>query len=211
MIHSTPQSPWRELLTRLAAITVSLCAATGAGAQTTAPTLPYAGGYLVTGNYTIAGVDVTGASVASGFATGTITLSGVPENADILAAFLYWETITTTASEAAGVQFRAASLDITNTAVVRQSSVPLGGSTASCWSSGGSTLTMTMFRADVLPLFAVQATTGKRLVNGTHVVRLPKRGTGNQTPESAGASLVVVYRDPAEPLRKIVLYDGISV
>src|SRR3954463_14393392 len=147
MIHSTPQSSWRALLPRLAAITVSLFAASGAGAQTTRPTLPYAGGYLVTGNYTIAGVDVTGASVANGFATGTITLSGVPENADILAAFLYWETITTTASEAAGVQFRGASLDVTNTAVVRQSSVALGGPTASCWSSGGSTLTMTMFRA----------------------------------------------------------------
>src|SRR5262249_44388907 len=30
-------------------------------------------------------------------------------------------------------------------------------------------------------------------------------------PQSAGASLVVVYRDPAQPLRKIVLYDGVYV
>jgi hypothetical protein len=43
-----------------------------------------------------------------------------------------------------------------------------------------------------------------------HSVRLPMRN-GNQIPESAGASLVLVYRDPNEPLRKVVLYDGIDI
>ena len=38
-------------------------------------------------------------------------------------------------------------------------------------------------------------------------------GNGNNTPVTAGASLVVVYRlnDAAEPLRKIVFYDGLRV
>ena len=43
---------------------------------------------------------------------------------------------------------------------------------------------------------------------------LPVR-TGKVVPESAGASLVVVYRDPSpnvltNPLRKIVIYGGIT-
>ena len=44
-----------------------------------------------------------------------------------------------------------------------------------------------------------------------HTVTLPESGTGNVAPQSAGASLVVVYRDPSEPLRKILFYDGIAV
>ena len=36
---------------------------------------------------------------------------------------------------------------------------------------------------------------------------LPVRN-GNHVPESAGASLVVVYRDSTQPLRKIVIYNG---
>ena len=53
---------------------------------------PYSTGFLVTGNYVVGGVDVQGQS-ANGFSTGTIHISGVPANADILAAYLYWETI----------------------------------------------------------------------------------------------------------------------
>jgi hypothetical protein len=43
-----------------------------------------------------------------------------------------------------------------------------------------------------------------------HKVSLPTRN-GNQIPESAGASLVIVYVDKSEPLTKIVFYDGIHV
>ena len=89
---------------------------------------------------------------------------------------------------------------------------------------------MHMMRADVRRLLPRQFDangnpTGRRLVNDTdllnnrnlqnnpyplHTVTLPESGTGNRS-QSAGASLVVVYRDPAEPLRKIVVYDGIAV
>ena len=44
-----------------------------------------------------------------------------------------------------------------------------------------------------------------------HTVTLPDAGNGNNAPVSAGASLVVVYRDPSKPLRKILIYDGIGV
>src|SRR5262249_5682780 len=49
--------------------------------------LPYSKGYLVTGNYIVAGVDLPKAN-----GSGAITVSGVPDNADIISAYLYWET-----------------------------------------------------------------------------------------------------------------------
>src|SRR5262249_50856899 len=49
------------------------------------------------------------------------------------------------------------------------------------------------------------------LMCSPNTVTLPEAGTGNQVPQSAGASLVVVYRDPTEPLRRILFHDGIAV
>jgi hypothetical protein len=175
--------------------------------------LPYSKGFLITGGYVASGVDLTEQANpidANGLSTGTIHMNGVPADADIVAAYLYWETITMTSerSEAAGVTFRGETLRLNDVAAVKKSSQALSGSTASCWSSGVP-LTMTMFRADVLRWLPIRPDkdnkpTGKRLVNDAdliahglplHQVKLPIR-TGNQVPESAGASLVVVYRDP---------------
>ena len=44
------------------------------------------------------------------------------------------------------------------------------------------------------------------------IVRLPDAGGGNNVPESGGATLLIVYRNPERnptlnPLRKIVVYD----
>jgi hypothetical protein len=47
--------------------------------------------YFVTGDYVVGGVSLRGTG-ERGMATGTISMGGVPANADILAAFLYWET-----------------------------------------------------------------------------------------------------------------------
>ena len=83
---------------------------------------------------------------------------------------------------------------------------------------------MTMFRADVLRLLPLQLgadgqPNGRRLVNDAdllangfalNTVTLPE-GSGNQVPSSAGATLLVVYRDATQPLTKISLYDGICV
>ena len=88
---------------------------------------------------------------------------------------------------------------------------------------------MKTFRADVLRLLPVpvdqnQLPIGKRLVNdedlddpypgypngfGPHTVRLPDNGTGNQTPQTPGTTLVVVYKRTADPLKAVVLYDGL--
>ena len=223
-----------------AAVAVALAvmfAQLGGGAQT-GDALPYSRGYLVTGNYVVAGVDLTEQQNPvdqNGLATGTIhvarcappqtTTDCVPDDADIVAAYLYWESIipTATPSLAAGVKFRGEEILLNDIAGVKANSQPLTGTTASCWSSG-SPLTMVQFRADVLRFLPIRLDkdnkpTGKRLVTDAdlaahnqplHTVTLPMRN-GNQIPESAGASLLLVYRDPAEPLRKIVVYDGIHI
>jgi len=150
-------------------------------------------------------------------------MSGVPADAEILAAYLYWEMITTDIAQVDGAQFRGSPIT-----VVKASSTSLNPSIAPCWSSGGgsgATYTMTMFRADVLHLLPFQLgangqPTGRRLVNDADLtnnglplttVTLPNGNAGNQVPSAAGATLFVVYRSASQPLTKIVLYDGIYV
>src|SRR6185369_9434385 len=84
-----------------------------------------------------------------------------------------------------------------------------------------------MMRADVLSMLPAQMDenghpTGRRIVNDfdltaaglpLHSVTLPEYGVGNHSPQSAGASLFVVYRDtdPTAPLRRVVVYDGMHL
>ncbi|MGH9384603.1 MAG: Ig-like domain-containing protein [Vicinamibacterales bacterium] len=212
--------------TIFALLFVVFLAQTGGHAGDGGP-LDFSRGFLVTGNYVVGGVDLTeelNPPDVDGLSTGIIHMSGVPANADILAAYLFWETITLSSAPAqAQVKFRGTTIDLDDASVValRDSPLPLMGTTSTCWSSGVP-LTSHMFRADVLALLPPQVDkddkqTGKRLVNDDDLidnghllstVTLPTRN-GNQIPESAGASLVVVYRDPSEPLRKVVIYDGI--
>ena len=184
--------------------------------------LQYAGGFLVTGDYAVGSVDLTNSTNPSsgGFSTGTINISGVPANADILAAYLFWETInrTVVTNPEAGVQFNGSNVVDAEVGLVKRTVEDLGTG-ATCFSSGNQPLTMWAFKADVLRLLPMQmdlnGPTGKRLANGAHTVRLPDAGGGNQVPESAGAVLLVVYRNPEtdlslNPLRRIVVYDGLK-
>src|SRR6516165_2456048 len=90
--------PGRSLAALLVLALVTLLQ-TGSHAQTT-DALPYAGGYLVTGNYVDGGVDLMEAvnppDPVTGLSTGTIHMHGVPTDATIVAAYLYWEAITFT-------------------------------------------------------------------------------------------------------------------
>src|SRR3954451_11832877 len=49
--------------------------------------------YFITGDYVVAGVGLRGAGV-NGIATGTIKVANVPPNADVVAAFLYWQEVS---------------------------------------------------------------------------------------------------------------------
>src|SRR5439155_11261705 len=74
--------------------------------QGSTDTLPFAKSYLLTGNYVVGGVDLQPDPKAGGFVTGKIPISGVPANADILAAFVYWETFSTSGAHVIGAKFR---------------------------------------------------------------------------------------------------------
>src|SRR5206468_8765753 len=77
-----------------ALLLATLFAQIGSHAQQGTDALPYTTGYLVTGDYAVGSIDLLPAnSLTNYLSAGTIPMSGVPANADILAAFLYWETI----------------------------------------------------------------------------------------------------------------------
>src|SRR5205823_1108753 len=130
------------------------------------------------------------------FVTGTIPIGGVPANAEIIAAFLYWETISTDVAQHKGVTFRGSPVTV---AVAK--SKPLVDASASCWVGGraNANYSITMFRADVMHLLPEQkdvhgTPTGRRLVNDAdlakaglslNTVKLPDKGNANIVPQSA--------------------------
>ena len=209
---------------RRGAATVALVIAVLAGRPVLAQTvvndpLPYSLSYTITGNYVVGSVDFEPVSNQLEFQTATLHMAGasaIPAGAEIVAAWLYWETIWGDPDEVGGAKFRGQDIEL-----VRGADQVLTGALAPCWSGGGDTLTM--LRADVLDLLPLEIDaangnpTGRRLVNDVDLlaaglplseVTLPERGSGNHTPQSAGASLLVIYRLPTEPLRRIVVFDG---
>jgi hypothetical protein len=68
--------------------------------------LGYQKGFLVTGGYAVGSVDFQQGKCQHGFVTGTINMSGIPANADIVAAYLYWQTIATNKAQVKLPTFR---------------------------------------------------------------------------------------------------------
>ncbi len=168
--------------------------------------------YFITGDYAVGGVGLRGAGVG-GIATGSITVGAVPPNADIVAAFLYWQVVSTDTlgpdSGNTGVTFNDIPLTTTEGPVGKV--LDQAGSGA-CWVGGGAPVvghpkTYT-YRAEVLRYFDIDPLTGKPRINGEHHVQVPDSGIPGILPNALGASLVIVYRDPSLPLNAIVLYDG---
>jgi hypothetical protein len=143
-------------------------------------------------------------------------MGGVPQNADLLAAFLYWETAegSSTPSASGGV-FRGA-------AIVGTQVAPAGIS--SC--AGASAPNLRVYRADVLrflpvPMDPTGKPTHQRLVNDTDLtsggygvttVSLPDTGSSSGPSQILleGVSLVVVYRYPGAAMKAIVLSTAAS-
>jgi hypothetical protein len=218
-------------VTAALAATGALLAGVGAHAQTvTGSDLNYFRNYFVTGNYAAGYVGLAGKGV-NGLTSGAITITEgnapgqVPAGAEILAAYLYWQTV----ADSGG--FDRTKLDATfgtstfrGKPIVGQTVVlnPKSG-TAPCWSSGGGTgsangskATYT-FRADVLRYLPQQTTTTpyRIIASGTHPVVLPDSGGTGAVPNALGAALVIVWRQPGivngrprQPLRSIVIFDG---
>ena len=206
--------------------------------------------YFVTGDYVVGGIGLRGLGVSSpgtqaitggvgSYATGVIHISGVPgyvangvpQHADIVAAYLYWETIASTSVDPISLSkgtFRG--LKIVGTQIAATG-------TLACVGSGGgggqqsNAQPLLVYRADVLRYLPYKKDPvtgrplGQRLVNDAdltangfslHTVTLPDSGAGGtQSPSSGnqaflteGASLLVVYRIAGAPLKSVVIYDG---
>jgi len=188
--------------------------------------LDYFKNYFVTGDYVTGAVGLQRTGV-NGFASGNINIAGIPDGAEVVAAYLYWQTISSSGapdpSALRGAKFKGN--DISQIAVLLDQA-----GTAACWSNGGGTgqnngsRATWSYRADVLRFFprirpATADAAVQVLVNGSHKVTLPDMGGSNRLPSTLGAGLVIVYRvsgyDPRTgyqtarmPLRSIVIFDG---
>jgi hypothetical protein len=170
--------------------------------------------YPVTGDFVVGGIGLRGLGVPDPeldnqkFASGTISMSGVPQDADIVAAFLYWQSMETPDPLTPG-QLLAANGFFRGNPIVGKS---LGSDDVkACWGSGGgggngsSITVLRTYRASVLKYlpFRMQngVPSGKRLVNdadlnptsgpyaglnlGLNTVKLSdSAGGGAQSPQS---------------------------
>ncbi len=152
---------------RILLFVTSLALLTQAGSTPRAQTpdaLTFFKNFFVTGDYVVGGVGLRGLGV-NGIATGSIQLGGVPDKADVLAAFLYWQVVAkgTGGADAGGVgvTFRGHPL---SAAADQPFAKVLGTGTPPCWSSGGGTGSSSgtnktyTYRADVLRFFDVDPT-----------------------------------------------------
>jgi hypothetical protein len=181
--------------------------------QPTPPTpnpLSMENNYFVTGDYASAGVTLRGRGIG-GTATGTITIpsstanpgvsQGVPDGADIIDGFLYWETLENTPSPSS-TNGTFLGYPITGQQI---------GSGLDNYTDGTFTGTLRVYRADVNTYFP-GGTNGVRYASGSFTVSLPDNG-GTGFPLTEGASLVVIYRvlSPNFPLKSVVIYDGSAI
>ncbi len=163
--------------------------------------------YFVTGDYISAGVTLRRTGV-NGLATGTISIpsyasvptQGVPDGADVIDAFLYWETVENTAMASSGNA-------LFNGYQVGGQQI---GNDIPNYVDGQLTGTLRAYRAAVNAYLPVRPD-GVRIATGVYTVSLPDGGTA--LPITEGASLVMVYRvlSPNFPLKSVVLYDGAAL
>jgi hypothetical protein len=174
--------------------------------------------YFVTGDYVVGGVGLQGLGDGTGFATGTINIPDqvqpnakqVPAGADIVAAFLYWQTVESAKFPLAGQNGFLNGFAISGTPLPSSSQAPVSWSTGGCSGSANGTKVLNTYRADVRPYLNFDAL-GRVVGNGSYVVKLRDSGSnGGGVPLTLGATLVVIYRvvSPAVPLKSIVIYDG---
>jgi hypothetical protein len=177
--------------------------------------------YFVTGDYVVGGVGLRGLGV-NGWATGTISIpdgvqstatgtpsSSVPPGAEVVAAFLYWQTI-----EKTNLVFAGQNGFFNGYAIAGK---VLGApNTSVAWSSKGCSgdpegkKVLRTYRADVRPFLPLDVK-GKVLPNGNFQVKLADSGDkGDGPPMTLGATLVIIYRLLASstPMNSIILYDG---
>ena len=184
--------------------------------------------YFVTGDYAVGSVGLRGLGGASGLATGTIRIpdntvgttgtaqvngGSVPAGADIVAAYLYWQTVESSQAPMAGQKGYFNSFPIVGFPLP-SSTGPVSWSSGGCVGASNGTKTLQTYRADVRPYLKLDAN-GEAVSDGNPVqyeVKLPDSGSnGGGVPLTLGATLVLVYRvlSPSAPLTSVILYDGV--
>lgn len=175
--------------------------------------------YFVTGDYVVGGVGLQGLGDSTGIATGTINIPDqvqpnakqIPAGADIVAAFLYWQTVESTHTPGSGQHGKFNGYAVSGTALVSASKAPVSWSTGGCSGGSNGSKSLQTYRADVRPYLNFDSL-GRVVGNGSYVVNLPDSGSnGGGLPLTLGATLVIIYRvlSPAVPLNSIVIYDGV--
>ena len=179
--------------------------------------------YFVTGDYTVGGVGLRGlgvndpvsAAIAGTsqtnkmYATGSVSVANIPAGADIVAAFLYWQSVEKSQSAFAGQRGVFNGYGIQGTILGNPNS-PVSWSAGGCAGSSQGTTTLRTYRADVRPYLAMNLR-GSAQGSGPYPVSLADSGSnGGGTPLTLGATLVVVYRALGQnlPLEAVSLYDG---
>ena len=140
----------------------------------------------------------------------------MPAGADIVAAYLYWETVESSSQAPhPGQNGFFNGYAITGT-ILGNPNAPTSWSNGGCSGNSNGAKTMVSYVADVHPYLPRDTNPaspmfGRVLANGNFTVSLADSGSnGAGTPLTLGATLVVIYRvlSPTVPLNAIVLYDG---
>src|SRR5215469_13671606 len=133
--------------------------------------LNFSNNYFVTGDYVVAGVGLRGLGV-NGYATKQFTMpdansvpsTGVPSGADIVGAFLYWETVESSQTAFAGQNgfFRpvqggpSTGYPITGV-VLGNPNAPVSWSSGGCSGNSQGSKTMRVYGVDVRPFLPVDS------------------------------------------------------
>ncbi|MGB9204533.1 MAG: hypothetical protein WCB94_11265, partial [Terriglobales bacterium] len=177
--------------------------------QLHAQTLSFLNNYFVSGDHIVRDFVCPQCSGpgANGYINGTIEiqsrtmdLEGVPDGAEAVAAFLYWQVLE---------PMSPPSSDPGSFALFNGYSITgdvVGSDQSAC---GSGNALVRSYRANVLPYLPVGVNGSSQAV-GTHNVGLPPNPDGSSS--LPGASLVIVYRvlsgAPWPPLKATVIYDG---
>jgi len=162
--------------------------------------------------------------LVNGLATGTIMIpdpnqpsspsvpASVPAGADIVAAFLYWETVESTLPGAITGQVASFNNFTITGLIVGNPKAPTSWSSGGCSGSSQGGKTMHLYRADVRPFLPLDAN-GRAQGNNPSgfPVGFADSGTnGHTVPFTLGGTLVIVYRvqSPLVPLNAVVVYSG---
>ena len=165
------------------------------------------GGHPVVGGVGLRGQGVPDAlssgitGVTANYATGTINMSGLPANADIEAAYLYWETLeSTTPSDSSSASlgvFRGQKISGKYLGPSNTGPIP------ACFGSGGGAgnqsgaQNLGVYRADVLKLLPIQRdangkVAGRRIVNDSDLLNSLNNVPSYKLPSGASTKLTTV-------------------